>query len=520
MTSHSLFLILLALTPGFCQGQAGPEEKDKAASNAYWDQAGRHDAGQPVAVADGEPDRRGQEGDPGPRLTQPVNAKTIEAANQEVLALRERVWKGEIEPARFYAEAESIYVRRFGQDYGDRVRAFLEDEAKARAAASGGVRFQDMSEQDRREFFRAMPKGAELHFHLTGAIAPEVLLEIAESLNTEFATKDLAAALKKDLSTFGVDPAREKIATRDMSPELKDAVRSALVSHEGESFMDFLTKWKIIGPITKDPRAQYPLLKHVAQKAREQGILYLEIIATKDPDLLAAMAASVDRVERETGVTLRLIGYAAWNAPKDAVDAIMAASQRLSPNPVVGFNMVANEMPGPLPHYESFKKLREGLSGLSVTLHAGELPKSSPNIVNDLLLSPQRYGHATQVEETPLAMATLYANKTPVEISLISNQKTLVVSDLSRHPLPKLLAWRVPVILSTDDPGVFQSTLSQEYELAQRQFGLGWEDLKRISRDGIRHSFLAPKDKERLSRELETRLGAFEKSEVFRKYRR
>jgi aminodeoxyfutalosine deaminase len=108
-------------------------------------------------------------------------------------------------------------------------------------------------------------------------------------------------------------------------------------------------------------------------------------------------------------------------------------------------------------------------------------------------------------------MALLYARKTPVEVSLLSNLKTAVVPDLSKHPLLKMLAWGVPVSLSTDDPGVFRTTLAQEYELAQRTFNLSWEDLKEISRNGIRRAFCDPKTKKQLLRKLDARIAEFEK---------
>ena len=79
-------------------------------------------------------------------------------------------------------------------------------------------------------------------------------------------------------------------------------------------------------------------------------------------------------------------------------------------------------------------------------------------------------------------------------MALTSNRQILGVSG-KRHPLGFYLRHGVPIALATDDEGVSRTNLTEQYEQAVRVHGLGYRTLKRIARDSLRFSFLAPGDK-------------------------
>jgi adenosine deaminase len=47
----------------------------------------------------------------------------------------------------------------------------------------------------------------------------------------------------------------------------------------------------------------------------------------------------------------------------------------------------------------------------------------------------------------------------------------------------------VPITLNTDDPAMFATTLSGEYELAARQFGFSDAEMRGIAENAFRYSF-------------------------------
>ncbi|MGB9604263.1 MAG: adenosine deaminase, partial [Bryobacteraceae bacterium] len=85
--------------------------------------------------------------------------------------------------------------------------------------------------------------------------------------------------------------------------------------------------------------------------------------------------------------------------------------------------------------------------------------------------------------------AALRERDVAVEVCLSSNVATGAVAALSLHPLPVFLQAGVPVVLNTDDPGLFGITLSGEYELAARAFGLTPPEIERLVQNGFRYAF-------------------------------
>ena len=83
----------------------------------------------------------------------------------------------------------------------------------------------------------------------------------------------------------------------------------------------------------------------------------------------------------------------------------------------------------------------------------------------------------------------LAAKKIPLEICLSSNLRTGAVKSLAEHPVRRLYDAGVPIILNTDDPAMFDCTLTSEYQLAAREFGFTEEELAGIAENSLRYAF-------------------------------
>ena len=93
--------------------------------------------------------------------------------------------------------------------------------------------------------------------------------------------------------------------------------------------------------------------------------------------------------------------------------------------------------------------------------------------------------------------------------SLGSSDLTLGVRG-ARHPLRQFLRAGVPVVIATDDEGVARSDLTNEYQRAVEEQGLGYPEIKAISRNSLEFSFLPAAKKADLMRQLDAALAAFE----------
>ena len=89
-----------------------------------------------------------------------------------------------------------------------------------------------------------------------------------------------------------------------------------------------------------------------------------------------------------------------------------------------------------------------------------------------------------------------------IETCLTSNLQTRAVRSLRRHPFPQFLEAGVPVTLNTDDPRVSRTTLTREYRIAKRAFGLRPEDFRRLLDNAVETAFCTPSMRRRIRRKL------------------
>jgi len=98
-----------------------------------------------------------------------------------------------------------------------------------------------------------------------------------------------------------------------------------------------------------------------------------------------------------------------------------------------------------------------------------------------------------------------------VEINLISNLLLEYVDDYAQHPFPEYLRTGIPVALSTDDRGMWDSTMTDEFFVAVREFNLSWAEIKRLSENSLRYAFLPEDQKARLLATYHDRISQFER---------
>jgi adenosine deaminase CECR1 len=70
----------------------------------------------------------------------------------------------------------------------------------------------------------------------------------------------------------------------------------------------------------------------------------------------------------------------------------------------------------------------------------------------------------------------------------------------------------VPVALSTDDRGMWDSNMSDEFYVAVKEFNLSWEEIVKLGRNSLYYSFLDAPTKERLLAGYDKRMAAFAES--------
>jgi adenosine deaminase len=84
----------------------------------------------------------------------------------------------------------------------------------------------------------------------------------------------------------------------------------------------------------------------------------------------------------------------------------------------------------------------------------------------------------------------LREGQVPLEICPTSNVCLGVVPSLAEHPLPRLLDEGLYVTINSDDPPMFNTTLTDEYLRIAQTFGFGVETIEELILNAVRASLL------------------------------
>lgn len=159
---------------------------------------------------------------------------------------------------------------------------------------------------------------------------------------------------------------------------------------------------------------------------------------------------------------------------------------------------------------ETVRKLRRTYPDVHLSLHAGETTAPGRQVRDTLLLGAERIGHGINLLSDPDTLLWMRGGRVLVETSLISNRLLQYTPDLAAHPFPELLRTGVPVCLNTDDPGAWDSNFTDEYFTAVKTYNLTWNEIVELGRMSLRHSFAEPELKERLLADYEAAVKRFE----------
>lgn len=408
-----------------------------------------------------------------------------------------------------------------------------------------------------RQFLKKMPKGADLHYHLSGGVYAESFIRAASEDGLCVDTRRLAfVKCTGDGATEekSVVPASEAYKNQTLYDQLINAfsMRSFL-PYAGVSGHDhFFDAFARFGGTKPSHKSEW--VDEVASRAASQNEQYLELMETPDFSIAAKAASEVgwkedfkelregllahglrenvktatahlDEIDKKRkeiehcddknssaacNVDVRFIYQVLRGFSKEIVFAqTLLGFEAATANPerIVGINFVMPEdgyisMRDYRLQMQMVKYLHGVYPNVHITLHAGELGYGMVppdglccHIRLAVEAGAERIGHGVDVmyEDRPHELLKEMAAKHVMVEVNLTSNEMILGVSGKHHPLPMYQMFHVPIALSTDDEGVSRIDLTNEYVRAVETYGYKYSELKKMVRTGLEHAFLPGK---------------------------
>jgi len=388
-----------------------------------------------------------------------------------------------------------------------------------------------------RRFLEEMPKGGDLHEHLSGAVYAESYLDWAmqDDLCIDRAKLSIAPP-----PCDGLVPAKTLVSDPTLYSRMIDALSMRQFDGPESGHDHFFATFGKFAAATSQRRPD--MLAEVVTRFAAENVDYIESLF--GPDFGAARQLGTTLTPGTSFADMRAAllkdgkAAAVVASARKTLDAIDAAAHKASPDStlrylfevhrgypreqffaelVVGFEtasvdprVVGLNPVMPEDAWASMTSFNDQMAMLAylhsiypkvrLTAHAGELapglvpPEGLRNHIRDtvMIAKAERIGHGVDIAREsgmPELLRTMSERGIAVEICLTSNAYILGVTGRN-HPLHLYLRNNVPVLLATDDPGVSRGDLTTEFQRAVEDQNLGYAELKRLARNSLQYSFI------------------------------
>ncbi len=321
------------------------------------------------------------------------------------------------------------------------------------------------------------PPLIDLHRHLDGNVRLQTII-------------DLAKTHKIDVSANNIRELSKLVYVQDTTPNL----------------MTFLTKLDIGVSVLASLDDCYRIAYENIVDAISEKLDYTELrfspyymsLAHALPleGVVEAVVAGVSTANKDYNYTANLIGILSRTYGVEAcakeLHAILTAR-----DDIVALDLAGDELGYPAALFvDHFNKARD--AGFKVTVHAGET--DGPGSIWDAirLLGATRIGHGVAAIQDPELLSYMAKHKIGIETCLLSNYQTGTWSDTATHPVKTFLEQGIEVCLNTDDPGISNNTLSDEYLLATNLVQLTPLQINTLKRNALKQAFLSIEQKNAL----------------------
>ncbi|PKI61008.1 hypothetical protein CRG98_018570 [Punica granatum] len=302
------------------------------------------------------------------------------------------------------------------------------------------------------ESWVSVPK-VELHAHLNGSIRDSTLLELARTLG------------EKGTIVFS---------------EVEHVIRK-----NDRSLKEVFKLFDLIHILTTDHSTLTRITKEVVEDFASENVIYLELRTTPKKN------DSIEMTKRSymDAVIKGLRAITAVDVDFGCHDMESKGSTNLQP---------INDVNNLSPRKKIYVRLLLSIDRRESTASAMETVKLALEMQELGVVGIDLSGNPVIGEWVTFLPALVFAREQgfritlhcgEVEICLTSNIMTETISSVDVHHFADLYKEKHPLVLCTDDSGVFSTSLSKEYSLAASSFGIGKEEMLRLAKSAVEFIF-------------------------------
>ena len=324
--------------------------------------------------------------------------------------------------------------------------------------------------------YNNIPK-TEIHCHLEGAIRTQTIIDVAKEYNLK-------------LPAYEVSELDKHVKVYDQMQDLETVLEAFGI------FQNSITSPEVVERIAWE----------LFEDSAKQNIKLFEVRFSPDwafhgHDLdwdacLEGLLRAKARAEQEFDMAIGYIaitsrGMGAESCVKTVDWAIRHRGH------ILGVDLADGELLYPMSNFvKPILKAKE--AGLKVTVHSGEDTPASAVIDTIHNFRPDRIGHGIHSIEDMRAVELIKERNITLEVNPWSNYLTNSVRTIEEHPLKKLFDLGVKVTINSDDPGVLETNLNNEYRIAYEVLGMTMDDIATCNRSAYEASFIPEEEKKKV----------------------
>jgi len=323
-----------------------------------------------------------------------------------------------------------------------------------------------------KEFIERMPK-VELHVHLEGSVVPETLLKLAQKNNIVLPAKNL-------------DELKEWYTFKD--------------------FDHFIEIYSIIASCFRHADDIELIAREFLIGQAKQNILYSEVTFTPYSQYAASgldFHEQMDAVNRarlwaqkELNVDLGIIVDIPRQIPADQGDLVADwVIERYGDGLLIALGLGGPEIGNPPEKFKTaFEKVRA--KNIPCILHAGETQGPESIWQAFQFADSLRIGHGVRAIEDQKLVAHLKEKQIPLEVCPTSNICLKVYPSLEEHSLLQLVDAGLCVTINSDDPPMFNTTLTNEFLQLQELHHWNADFIETLTFNALNASLLSLEQKQ------------------------